>query len=118
MRLEDIDGEVYITDSLLESLREQKPATTSSPKYTVVVENQKVGSLRSYKSCPPIMEIEFDCAIDPGLLITKVSGKKITVTGIDLGFTYTVGEVSCNIETLRCNVKAIHIEEVQDERGE
>jgi len=116
MKLEDIDGELYITESLLESLREQKPAPSASPKYTVIVNDRPVGLLKSFKSSPPLLELEFDCTTDPGTLIERVSGGWVRVSGMDLGLTHRVGEVSCNVETLRCAVKAIHIEEVPDER--
>lgn len=116
MKLEDIDGELYITESLLESLRDQKPASRESPKYTVIVNELPVGILKSFKSSPPLLELEFDCTTDPGTLIRRVAGGYVRVSGMDLDLTHRVGEVSCNVETLRCAVKAIHIEEVPDER--
>lgn len=118
MKLEDIDGELYITESLLESLREQKTTTRDSPKYTVVVGDSQVGVLKSFKSHPPLLELDFECTIDPGSLVRKLSGSYVRVSGMDLGLSYQIGEVSCNVETLRCSVKAIHIEEVPDERRE
>jgi hypothetical protein len=118
MKLEDIDGEVYMTDSLLESLQDKKQVTNSTPKYTVVVDNSPVGLLKSFKSSPPLLELEFDTAIDPGKLIGKIAGKHVLVQGMELGLSYVIGEISCNVETLRCALKAIHIQEVTDVRRE
>lgn len=117
MKLEDIDGEVYITDSLKESLQ-ASIETSSFQKYTVTVGSTAVGVLKGYRSYPPVIEIDFECTTDPGTLITLVAGQRLSIAGIDLGFDYSIGEVSCNIETLRCKLRAIHIEEVEDERRE
>jgi len=115
MKLEDIDGEVYITDSLLESLKGPPTAPLTAPKYTVIAGNEPVGVLRAFKSSPPLLELEFDVTVDPGSLVPKIAGKEVSVSGIDFGLSHRVGEIACNVETLRCNVKAIHIEEVLDE---
>lgn len=115
MKLEDIDGEVYITDSLLESLKGPSSTPLVAPKYTVVVDDEPVGILKLFKSSPPLLELEFEVTIDPGILVSKIAGREITVSGMDFGFAYKVGEIACNIETLRCSAKAIHIEEVLDE---
>ena len=118
MRLEDIDGEVYMTDSLLESLQDNKQINPATPKYTVIVDESPVGVLKSFKSSPPLLELEFDLTIDPGRLIGRIAGKQVTVRGMELGLSYVIGEISCNVETLRCALKAIHIEEVTDVRRE
>lgn len=112
MKLEDIDGDVYITDSLLETLKSSEEPKSPSPKYTVVVGGKPVGILKSFKSSPPLLEVEFESTLDPALLIPTAAGGEVGIIGFELGLTYRVGEISCNVETLRCLVKAIHIEEV------
>jgi len=118
MKLEDIDGDVYITDSLLEALKSSEPERPTFTKYTVTTGETPIGLLKSFKSSPPILELEFETAIDPGRLISELAGRPVSVAGMNFGLEYVVGEVSCNVETLRCSVKAIHIEEVQDDRRE
>jgi len=116
MRLEDIDGDLYITESLLESLRVQKPTPSSSPKYTVLISDSPVGTLKTFKSSPPLLELELDLTVDPGSIDSIASGKRVTVSGMEFGLAHYVGEIACNVETSRCTMKAIHIEEVPDER--
>jgi hypothetical protein len=116
MKLEDIDGEVYITDSLLESLKNPPVVPLVTPKYTVIAGDEPVGTLKVFKSSPPLLELEFETSVDPGSLVLKLAGREISVSGIDFGAAHRVGEIACNVETSRCSVKAIHIEEVTDER--
>lgn len=118
MKLEDIDGDVYITESLLETLKSSSPISSSSPKYTVIVDGRPIGTLKAFKSSPPILEVEFNLSVDPGTLLMSIAGREVKIAGLELGLPYVIGEVSCNVETLRCTVKAIHIEEVLDDRRE
>ena len=118
MKVEEIDGDVYSTESLLVTQKSSSPISSSSPKYTVIVDDRPIGTLKAFKSSPPILEVEFNLSVDPGTLLMSIAGREVKIAGLELGLPYVIGEVSCNVETLRCTVKAIHIEQVLDDRRE
>lgn len=115
MKLEDIDGNFYISESLA-NLEKNDDTIANRPKYSVNVEKESVGILTGFKSSPPMLELEFITSVDPGVLIQKLAGKEVTVSGFNFGLRYVVGEITCNIETLKCTLKTIFIDEVQNER--
>lgn len=114
MKLEDIDGDFYVSESLTD-LERNTTTLVNQVKYSVNVDGSSIGLLKRFKSSPPVLELEFVTTTNPSLLIQKLAGKEVTVSGFDFGFHYVVGEITCDIETLHCTLKTIVINEVRDE---
>lgn len=115
MKLEDINGNFYISESLTDSEFCDSATSANRVKYSVNVDGNSIGLLKCFKSSPPLLELEFITSISPCSLIQRLAGKEVTVSGFDFGFRYAVGEITCDIETLRCALKTILINEALDE---
>lgn len=114
MRLEDIDGDVYASESLLEALAASQPAPAAgglSPR--AVIDGREVGLIRGFTFDGSQLEVTFSASIDPLSLLTDASiYAKLEISDRQLSRTFLIQSVSCDIVSQTCTVTAIHSREV------
>ena len=114
MRLEDIDGDVYASESLLEALVVSQlvpPAGGLSPR--AIIDGREVGLIRGFTFDGSRLEVTFSAFIDPlSLLIDASIYTKLEISDRQLSRTFLIQSVSCDIASQICTVTAIHSREV------
>jgi hypothetical protein len=107
VKLEEIDGEVLMTDSLLEKL------TVKNEKIEIFIEEEKVGDVKSIKFCGNVADIEFQCSVSPLSLLEKSFRKRFSISKTNIFENFFIEEVSITFDSKRCLLKTIHRIEVK-----
>ena len=118
MRLTEIDGDLYVSDSLLAELEAQPDTRVDDPSPTFVYAGERViGSLMGFTIGGGFLEVRCVCLIPPLELLSVPSGVPVRIDGAELVKGYTLKEISCDVQGSHCTLKSIlRLPEVPNER--
>ena len=116
MRLEDIDGDIYASEGLLEALgksQSAKEATGLSPH--AVIGGKDVGLIKGFAYDTSQLSITFVATADPFGLLAESINATLEISDRQLSRVFLIQSVSCDIASQICTVTAIHNREVSFE---
>ena len=106
MTLEDIDGDVYASDALLDILAIAE--SNQVPSYVVKIAGKTIGKAKSFKFSNRKLRLTFSSIVNPyDLLKHAIVGDEVMIDGIKLPNIFCLSSVKCDIENGFCVVKAI-----------
>jgi len=118
VRLTEIDGDLYVSDSLLAELEKEAPtAATSESAAVVYAGEQFVGVLTGFSFSSSSLEVHCDCLVPPLDLLSVSPDALLRIEGGPSIGDYLIKEISCDIQHSRCSLKSIlRLPEVPYER--
>jgi len=102
MKLEDLDGDVYVSESLLSKVEE---TLENSQELTVKINEVYVGILQKFSISETSLKIKVKSSIDPLFLLSFSLGEKLSIEGVENKMT--VKKISYDNKTSICSLKAI-----------
>jgi hypothetical protein len=106
VKLEEIDGDVYMSQSLIEK---SSAKTESAERGIVSIGNIEVGKITSISmNSSDLSQIEFEFDVDPFSFVMDAYQKKVKISGVNSPYIFTIYEIRCDIETKRCALSTIH----------
>jgi len=118
VRLTEIDGDVYVSDSLLPELEAKAPETPRAESAAIVYAGDAiVGLLTGFNFDSNSLEVHCDCLAPPLDLLAIPLDVSLRIDGGPPIRDYIIKEITCDIQHSRCSLKSIlRLPEVPYER--
>ena len=118
MKLAEIDGNVYVSDSLLEEFENESQTDRQIDKQSLVyAENLLIGELLGFTFDGYHLTVQSKCSINPISLLSISKGSILKIKGEIESKNFIIEEVSYNVQQLSCSLKSIlSLSEVTNER--
>lgn len=118
MKLAEIDGNVYVSESLLGEFEKESQTNEYVNKRSLVYsDNLLIGELLGFTFDGYHLAVHSKCLLDPISLLSISKGSTLKIKGEVDSKNFIIEEISYDVQQLSCSLKSIlNLSEVTNER--